>query len=334
MGGIIMCTAMTLKTKDNHHFFGRNLDVPQSYGQHVLTVPRQFKWKNTSNQTPHTATYACVGMGIVLANHPLLFDAVNEAGLAGAGLNFTRYAQFSDTAIQNQENVSSADFLYWALSQFSTVKSLKKALEVVVLTSIPAIPGLEVVKLHWIFTDLTGQSIVVEYMEDGMHVHDNPVGVLTNDPTFDWHLTNLKHYATLTSQSPQTVMMGDLSVTPFGSGTGRFGIPADGTPASRFISTVFYRDHVEVSEGEVSGVSALLEVLDRVVIPKGAEVNADQEKNFTLYQSAMCQESRTYYYADYHNRRLNAVRLTEQAASAKTITRFDYLATQDINFQN
>ncbi len=329
-----MCTGLTLKTEDNLHFFGRNLDVPASYGQRVLSVPRNFEWNNSANQTTMQTTYACIGMGIVIDQHPFIFDGVNEAGLAGAGLNFTRYGQFSDVTVQDKENVSGSDFLYWALSQFSTLDELKTALKEVVLTSTQVKPGLEVAKLHWIFTDLTGKSIVVENMADGMHIHDNFVGVLTNDPTFDWHITNLNHYVTLTSQAPNALMMGEQLVTPFGSGTGRFGIPADGTPASRFVSTVFYRNHLVIGEGEMNGVSALLEVLDRVVIPKGAEVSANQEMNFTLYQSAMCQETKTYYYADYNNRRVNAVKFTEEMADAKTITTFDYLDTQDINFQN
>jgi choloylglycine hydrolase len=35
------------------------------------------------------------------------------------------------------------------------------------------------------------QSITAEPLHDGLKVYDNPVGVLTNNPTFDMQLFNL-----------------------------------------------------------------------------------------------------------------------------------------------
>ncbi len=329
-----MCTGLTLRTKDNLHFFGRNLDVPQTYGQSVKIVPRGYKWMNQAELKEEVSTYGVIGMGLVMNNHPLIFDGVNEKGLAGAGLNFTRYAAFSETCIDKKTNVSASDFLYWVLSSFDCLADLKVALKDVVLTQTEVLRGLEVAKLHWIITDLSGASIVVEYMEGGMHVYDNPVGVLSNDPTFPWHLTNLCHYVTLTADSPRTTQMVDLEVTPFGHGTGRFGIPGDGTPAARFVRAVYYKDTVAVASGEVDGISSLLEVLDNVSITKGAEVGPNEEMNHTVYQSAMCQESGTYYYTDYNNRRLNAVSLKNADLDAKEITSFKYCNEQDINLQN
>ena len=149
-------------------------------------------------------------MGIVVDNHPLLFDAVNEKGLAGGGLNFTHFAKFNENAIDGKINISASDFVYWALSNFADLNELRQALENLVLTNIPFEHELPVAGLHWMFTDLSGRSIVIENMADGMHIHENPVGVLTNDPTFDWHLTNLRQYVTLEKATPAPKQMGDL----------------------------------------------------------------------------------------------------------------------------
>ena len=36
--------------------------------------------------------------------------------------------------------------------------------------------------------------------EKGLDVWDNPVGVLTNSPDFNWHLTNLRNYMNASTQ--------------------------------------------------------------------------------------------------------------------------------------
>ena len=171
-------------------------------------------------------------------------------------------------------------------------------------------------------------------MEDGMHIHDNPVGVLTNDPTFDWQLTNLSQYVTLSCKTPQPEEMGNLLVKPFGHGLGMCGIPGDGSPAARFVRTVFFRDAVVGADDEISGVTAFFNVLSEVTVMKGSEIDPDGSMNFTVYKSAMCQESQTYYYTDYYNRRINAVKLTPDTMNADHITTFPYLGKQDICYQN
>lgn len=329
-----MCTGLSLVTKDNKHLFGRNLDVPATYGQQVQIVPRNFNWVNVVNKETYTSKYACIGMGIVVENQPLLFDALNEKGLAGGGLNFTHFAKFNDAPVDGKTNISGSNFLYWALSNFSNLEELKEALNNLILTSIPVKAGLPVAGLHWIFTDLSGKSIVIEYMEDGMHVYDNPVGVLTNDPTFPWQLTNLCQYVTLNTKTPTAKQVGDYTVKPFGHGLNMCGMPGDASPASRFVRTVFFRDSVSEANDEITGVSAFFQVLTGVTVIKGSEVDANGDENYTVYKSCMCQESGTYYYTDYNNRRISAVCLSKADLDAKEIISFEYQGKQDILFQN
>ncbi len=329
-----MCTGLSLTTTDGQHFFGRNLDVPTSYGQSVHIIPRKFNWLNVVNGETNTSKYACIGMGIVVDNHPLLFDAVNEKGLAGGGLNFTHFAKFNDSAVDGKTNTSASDFLFWAISNFSDLSELRRALNNLVLTNIPFKQELPVAGLHWMFTDLTGKSIVIEYMADGMHIYDNPVGVLTNDPTFQWHLTNLRQYVTLDKATPEPKQMGDLLLHPYGHGLGMCGLPGDASPAARFVRTVFFRDSIVDANDELGGVTAFFNVLTGVTVIKGSEIDPDGSMNYTVYKSAMCQETGTYYYTDYYNRRINAVKLTNADLDGKEIINFNYLNEQDILFQN
>lgn len=330
-----MCTGLALATKDNKHLFGRNLDVPATYGQSVHIIPRNYEWVNVVNGETYTSKYACIGMGIVVDRHPFMFDLVNEKGLAGAGLNFTHFAKFSEKAVEGKTSISGSDFPYWAVSNFSNLDELKEALKGLVITSIPVKPGFPVAGLHWMFTDLSGRSIVIESMEDGMHIHDNPVGTLTNDPTFPWHLINLRQYATLTTKTPGAKEFKDNYIAkPFGHGLNMLGLPGDASPAARFVRTVYFRDTVVDANDEVSGVTAFFQVLEGVTVIKGSEVDPNGDMNYTVYKSCMCQESGTYYYTDYSNRRINAVSLSKADLDAKEIINFDYQGKQDILFQN
>lgn len=329
-----MCTGLNLVTKDGKHFFGRNLDVLSSFKESVNIVPRDFGWLNVVDNKTYKTKYACIGMGIVVDNHPLLFDAVNEKGLAGGGLNFLSFAKFNDKEVDGKNNISASDFLLWALSNFTNLDELKSALEDLVLVNKGFKEDLPVALLHWMFTDLSGNSIVVEYMEDGIHVYDNPVGVLTNDPIFPWQIMNLNQYITLTAEEPLPKKIGNLNLHTYGHGLGMCGMPGDYSPAARFVKTAFFRNCIEDANDERSGVTAFFNVLNAVSVLKGCEVDKDGSMNYTVYKSAICQESGTYYYTEYGNRRVNAVCMFNEDLNSKEIVTFELNRQEDILFQN
>lgn len=45
--------------------------------------------------------------------------------------------------------------------------------------------------------DHTGKAIVVQYLNGELKTFVNPLRVLTNAPSFDWHMTNLRNYINL-----------------------------------------------------------------------------------------------------------------------------------------
>ncbi len=61
------------------------------------------------------------------------------------------------------------------------------------LVNIPFSKELPITPLHWMVGDQTG-SLVVESVKDGIHIYENPVGVMTNNPTFDKQLFRLKRH--------------------------------------------------------------------------------------------------------------------------------------------
>ena len=73
------------------------------------------------------------------------------------------------------------------LAQFSSVDEVKTALHSIRIIGIDE-PG-STSTVHWRIGDSTGKQAVLEIVDGIPHFYDNPVGVLTNSPGFEWHLT-------------------------------------------------------------------------------------------------------------------------------------------------
>ena len=163
--------------------------------QHHPIVARQ-KDRNFplpfQQQPPITHHYAIIGIAHVANGYPLYYDAANEAGLCMAGLNFPGFARYLPIA-EGKNNISSFEFIPWVLSQCGNMKEIRKLLPRLQLTDEAFSVQLPPSPLHWIIADQT-ECICIEPMADGIRIHDNPIGVLTNNPPFDYHMHNLKNY--------------------------------------------------------------------------------------------------------------------------------------------
>ena len=167
-----MCTAATYKTKD--FYFGRTLDYEFSYGDQIVITPRNysFHFRHVGDMEHH---YAIIGMAHVAEDYPLYYDAMNEKGVAMAGLNFVGNAAYSEVQ-SNVENIAQFEFISWILSQCASLVEVRELLDRINIVNTPFSEQLPLAQLHWIISD-ENESITVESMPDGLHIYDNPVGV-------------------------------------------------------------------------------------------------------------------------------------------------------------
>ena len=84
----------------------------------------------------------------------------------------------------------------------ATVKEARQLLKNMNLIDTPFLPDLPVAQLHWIIADKE-ECITLESLEEGMKIYDNPVGVLTNNPPFNYQMFNLNNYMQLAVGKPQ-----------------------------------------------------------------------------------------------------------------------------------
>lgn len=329
-----MCTALSIKSKEGKCFFGRNMDLAYNFNQSVMIIPRNYKYEDKVTGNMVTNKRAIIGMGTVIDNHPALAEAMNENGLACAGLNFDGYAYFEEEPIKGKNNIAPYDFIQWVLSNHESIEEVKKEIKNLELVNIPINKNTPVSKLHWMITDKTGKSIVVEKTKNNFSVYDNPVGVMTNNPTFDWHLTNLNEYMYITPNHPKETKWSDRELKALGTGAGTLGIPGDFASVSRFIRIAYIRAKMPLVEGDVKAITQFFNMLDYVKMVKGGVITEEGMEDLTIYSSCMDQEKGIYYYRTYDNNRINAVDINKEELEGEEIKIFSYLSEQDINYQN
>ena len=329
-----MCTGLALETKDGLHLFGRNKDIEYSFNQSIIFIPRNFKCVNKSNKKELTTKYAVLGMGTIFDDYPTFADGMNEKGLGCAGLNFPVYVSYSKEDIEGKTNIPVYNFLLWVLANFSSVEEVKEALKNANIVDIPISENIPNTTLHWMISDITGKSIVVEQTKEKLNVFDNNIGVLTNSPTFDWHVANLNQYVGLRYNQVPEFKLGDQSLTALGQGTGLVGLPGDFTPASRFIRVAFLRDAMIKNDKDSIDLIEFFHILNNVAMVRGSTRTVEEKSDLTQYTSCMCLEKGIYYYNTYENNQINAIDMNKENLDGNEIKTYKYNKTLSINHVN
>ncbi|HHL2066597.1 choloylglycine hydrolase [Clostridium perfringens] len=329
-----MCTGLALETKDGLHLFGRNMDIEYSFNQSIIFIPRNFKCVNKSNKKELITKYAVLGMGTIFDDYPTFADGMNEKGLGCAGLNFPVYVSYSKEDIEGKTNIPVYNFLLWVLANFSSVEEVKEALKNANIVDIPISENIPNTTLHWMISDITGKSIVVEQTKEKLNVFDNNIGVLTNSPTFDWHVANLNQYVGLRYNQVPEFKLGDQSLTALGQGTGLVGLPGDFTPASRFIRVAFLRDAMIKNDKDSIDLIEFFHILNNVAMVRGSTRTVEEKSDLTQYTSCMCLEKGIYYYNTYENNQINAIDMNKENLDGNKIKTYKYNKTLSINHVN
>jgi len=229
-----MCTAISMQNGD--HYFGRNLDLEYSYNEQIVITPRRFPFvfRKREKMTQH---YAMIGMAFVQGDYPLYYEAVNEKGLGMAGLNFPGNGVYL-ACRPDRENVAPFELIPRVLGECAGLEQAVRLLQQINIVDLHFSPQLPNTPLHWLVADQSG-SLVVEQTCDGLHLYRNPVGVLTNNPTFGWHMTNLCNYMGVGAAQPQNCFAPQLELAPFSRGMGSLALPGGFSSQSRFVQAAF-----------------------------------------------------------------------------------------------
>lgn len=324
-----MCTAVSWKS--GCHYFGRNLDLEYSYQESVTVTPRNYPFRFRMLLTAEQH-YAMIGVATVEQDYPLYYDAVNEKGLCMAGLNFPGLAHYEKPQVE-KDNVASFELIPWILGQCQTVTQAEELLKKINITDTAFSDAFRPTPLHWIIAD-KDRAVTVEAMADGLHIHENPLGVLTNNPPFEFHLYNLRNYMQVSTAPAVNRFSPNFELTPYSNGMGGIGLPGDLSSASRFVRAAFVKLNSVAGNRSEEAVSQFLHILSAVAMPRGCVMMADGRYEITLYSSCCNADRGIYYYTTYDNSRVCAVDMHRENLDGHQLVFYPLQHKPDFYLQN
>lgn len=324
-----MCTAVSFLRGE--HYFGRTLDLECSYEETVTVTPRNYPFSFRSGPTLNNH-YALIGVAHVEEGYPLYYDAVNEKGLGMAGLNFPVSASYQ-AQVNGRDNIAPFELIGWVLGRCAGLSEARRLLERVNLIHEPFSDTLPVTPLHWLVADRSG-ALVVESTVDGLHLYDNPVGVLTNEPPFPMQMWNLSQYMGLSCQPAINRLAPEVDLRAVSRGMGAVGLPGDLSSASRFVRAAFVGCNSVCEENEVARVGQFFHILGSVDQPQGCVRLENGALVRTVYASCCNTDRGIYYYRTYGDSHIRAVDLRREDLDGQTLSVYPMKEDWQPAFQN
>lgn len=323
-----MCTALIFG--DKNRYFGRTLDLEYRLDESIIITPRNYVF-DTKFQGKIATKFGIIGTGIIEENFPLYYDASNEIGLSIAGLNFVNNAVFGSKS-GDKINLAPHELIPYFLGNFTSVEECVEAIKKMNLVNEPFNANLPVAQLHWIISDRV-KTITLESMEEGIKIHENTVGVLTNNPPFECQMWNLSNYINLTSGEVKNRFSNRIELDKYSRGMGAIGLPGDLSSASRFVRVCFTKFNSIYPKNELEQLVQFFHVIGSVEQQEGC-VRVGEKYERTQYTGCCDTEKMIYYYTTYENTQINAVRVNSDNLTSNKLTQYKMSFVPSINFVN
>jgi choloylglycine hydrolase len=323
----LACTGISLKATDGGAIRGRTLEFGFPLQSNVIVVPAGKEFSGTlpdgGKGLTYKTRYDVVGANAV--GQVMIVDGLNDQGLSIGLFYFPGFAKYAPVT---KENVSRAlapqDFGLWVLGNFATVDEVTKAVQDVAMvpTALPGLGSSEgmVADVHFFVQDKSGKSIAIEPIDGKLKVTEAPVGVMTNAPTYDWHMTNLDNYINLTAKDITSETLGPVTLNATGSGSGMLGLPGDFTPPSRFVRAAMFSQAAVPNADSEDAVFAAFHILNQFDIPKGSVINGAVGKpsaEITEWTSVNDLKNLRWYFRTHQDQSIRMVDLKEAIKAAK-----------------
>ncbi len=302
-----MCTCVAYYNGGS--LLGRNLDVDMNYGEKIIITPRTHTLTSAQGSKIGSGA-AIIGIGTLIDGYPMYFDATNEYGLAMAALNFVGNAKYKKSTGAPNE-VAVYELIPYILRNAKNTAEARCILEKIIITDTPPNDKTHVAELHWTICDKSGSVIAVESVTDGVKIYDNPIGVMTNNPPFPFHLDNLSGYMNITSAEPHNRFSNKIKLRPYSRGMGAIGLPGDLSSASRFVRAAFIKLNITHKKSAAESKNALMHVLSAVEQQSGCAV-FDGNSEITAYSAVIDLKAPSYTFKTYGNSRVREVALKDE----------------------
>ncbi len=308
------CTGISLAAKDGSQIVARTVEwaaTPMQCG--CVVAPRghahQSYTPTGENGLKYNGVYGYVG--IYTEYEPFVVEGVNESGLSAGLFFFPNYGQYAPYKEENNsKTLCDMQFVSWVLSQFESISQVKEAIKKIDLVTLNSKIG----AVHWRIAEPNGKMVVLEVVNGIPHFYDNNLGVLTNAPGFQWHMTNLNNYINIEpgTEGDKSIKNG-ITLMSLGHGSGNLGLPGDFTSPSRFVRAAFFQTTAPVMDTGFETVTQAFHILNNFDIPIGSQhAKADIPKGLpsaTQFTSATDQKAMKFYYRTAWNSNIRCIDL-------------------------
>jgi len=313
---LFACTGITLTAADGSVMFGRTLEWGTfDLNGRVIIIPRGHDF---TGQTPDgkrgltwRSKYGVAGIDVL--GKEFLTDGQNEKGLALGLFYHPGFAEYEKYLPANAaESLGPLDVAQYLLTTCVSIADVRAALDKVHVVPVvePAIGFAP--PIHLMITEPSGKQIVIEFRSGKTQIFDAPLGVITNSPTYDWHMTNLRNYINLSPVALPGKKIEKLDFKPLGGGSGMIGLPGDFTPPSRFIRAVAFAKSARPVKDGPEATYEVFRILDNFNVPLGASEGSGDHKtqgmrSSTIWTVATDVSNKVIYYHTQHNRRVRKI---------------------------
>jgi choloylglycine hydrolase len=316
-----MCTSFRLIAEDGSAVVGRTMEFPTLMDATLVVIPRGFEMHSYApgDQRGHqwTGRYGAVGIDAFPQADPdtggySWTDGVNEAGVYVALLYHPEFCQLnSPDGVPPAQLMSPAHLAAFVLTTSATVDEARAALESVTFWDWQPPRTPVQLRCHFAVHDAAGRATVVEWDAGRMRIFDNPLGVLTNSPGFEWHLTNLRNYVNLRATVEPTITLDGVELGPIGVGAGMRGLPGDSTPPARFIRAVSYTAAAKRQPDGAAAENMALHIVNNFDIPDGLIIESIDPplEGQTLWSTITNLADRTFSVRMQHDHTFRKLRL-------------------------
>jgi len=269
------CSRILWNSNERAVIVGRNMDWFEDIRSNMWILPRGVERSGLAEVNPMrwTSTYGSV----VLTTYDIgVADGVNEMGLAAHML------YLPETSVgprdESLPGLSMSLWVQYYLDQFATVDEAVKSFETspYQLQMMVEPSSGRASTVHIALNDATGDSAVIECIDGEIKIyHDRSYIVMTNQPSFDKQLENLRRYR------------------GFG---GDERLPGTHEPADRFVRGAYYVTHLPEPQSDREAIAAMMSVMRNVSAPFGISDPERPNVSTTVWRTITDLTNRVLYY--------------------------------------
>jgi choloylglycine hydrolase len=269
------CSRVLWVAGDGQVFVGRTQDWTEKAGSAFRVYPRGIERVGAVAENPHrwTSKYG----SLVLSAYDMgSHEGFNEKGVCAHVLYLAGASDYGKRD-PKQEAIGVMQWVQYYLDNFATVaeaveatKQIPFQIETLVLPN--GFPTL----IHMSIGDKSGDSAVIEYIDGKAKVyHDKRFTVMTNEPTYDKQIENLKQYRTFGGDKP---------------------LPGERTPTDRFVRAAYYANGLPKPANQGEGAAYMFSVIRNISVPFGSPDPSKPNIASTIFRTVQDLTGGRYYF--------------------------------------